>query len=530
MKKEQDYICSVLDAHYKNRKKTPQKEETEEASTKQKLRIRKAIIITLINLVLSIFSIIITFLPLIIILGVIGWWIVFLWNSSTYVEFEESDNILNFGSEHINMPIWFPVERGRLTYGFDYTKHKHSSWLDFLKIKLHGTHEYYDWHKGIDIAKTYWDIIKGYQPLIYTTMNWIILRLDSWIENWWKITYSRKSYNSGSFNETSYSIKKSEEKNKAPYGNHVIVSSIDWKYYTMFAHLSVINDNLEVKVERWNAIWRMWNTWNSTGDHLHYEIRTCWDNNSRLQKSWWQCEAINPLSVLPNNWGTFLWINELPKENSFFAWNIINIKDNIITDKEEIPKLIQKRDSVCKGIKLQQLNNSFNCDELFAIVEANKESGDFPLNKISNKEHITKIYIENEYWKILNNLSENEILTIAKLEQVTARNTEQLINGLSSKLSHGKFNNLKRAYKINEEANQIDDLILDLKWNNSFEERLLTIYDNWAYKKGENPFIYNEENKNKIFLPIRSPEGEVVKYFSWRWALTIFNTIKKWEK
>jgi hypothetical protein len=48
---------------------------------------------------------------------------------------------------------------------------------------------------------------------------------------------------------------------------------INWKnIYSNYSHLSKILVNKWDKVRAWNKIWEVWSTWNSTWNHLHFQI------------------------------------------------------------------------------------------------------------------------------------------------------------------------------------------------------------------------------------------------------------------
>ena len=57
------------------------------------------------------------------------------------------------------------------------------------------------------------------------------------------------------------------------YGNYVVVKNSDDGKYHWFCHLSKINTSKGKKVTRTSVIGIMGNTGNSTGTHLHFEIR-----------------------------------------------------------------------------------------------------------------------------------------------------------------------------------------------------------------------------------------------------------------
>ena len=81
------------------------------------------------------------------------------------------------------------------------------------------------------------------------------------------------------------------------YGNYIVVKAPDGKYH-WFCHLSKVTCKVGDKISRTTKIGVMGNTGNSTGKHLHFEIR-----NSSNQYA----DTISPASYMgmPNKTGTY---------------------------------------------------------------------------------------------------------------------------------------------------------------------------------------------------------------------------------
>jgi murein DD-endopeptidase MepM/ murein hydrolase activator NlpD len=60
---------------------------------------------------------------------------------------------------------------------------------------------------------------------------------------------------------------------KSDYGNHIIIDHLNG-YKTVYGHLSKMNVSVGTIVEKGEKIGVMGNTGDSTGTHLHFEIRT----------------------------------------------------------------------------------------------------------------------------------------------------------------------------------------------------------------------------------------------------------------
>lgn len=52
-----------------------------------------------------------------------------------------------------------------------------------------------------------------------------------------------------------------------------IKHTINWKeVVSSYSHMSLIDAKKWDKVKAWTKIWEVWSTWNSTGNHLHFQI------------------------------------------------------------------------------------------------------------------------------------------------------------------------------------------------------------------------------------------------------------------
>lgn len=97
----------------------------------------------------------------------------------------------------------------------------------------YGWDVWYGWHMWVDIATSKW-------TPIYSIAEWTVIEAE---------------YNSGHWNYVSIS------------------HTINWKkIVSNYAHMSKILAEVWDKVSKWTQIWEVWSTWNSTGNHLHFQI------------------------------------------------------------------------------------------------------------------------------------------------------------------------------------------------------------------------------------------------------------------
>lgn len=466
-------------------------------------------------------------------------------NVENYKEEKYSEN---FSDSIWNIPYWVPVEKGMVSYWYDYTENRNFI-FDFFKLsKLtwikegakNSYSEYYEWHEWVDLIPTYSDKKKWYLPDIISTIKWIPKRVE-YRENYssTKYKYFRKLYENWKIYKYETIVKKSDETKIRPYWNHIIISSLDWYYYIMFWHLNSLSKWLYNKdnIKLWQVLWKMWNTWNSTWTHLHYEIRVCWENNN-LKKDWNECKSINPMSYreildLNNYW----WFKE-KVENLFTYW-VQNIIESYVNENDINNSINDKYIGFCK---LYKVNNNEDCKIIFSIVYQNESRDINELEKSKfNKEKIVNKYLVKNYWENIENISIDKINKISNELSLNKEfhNTEDFILELSNILSYWKFNNSNSIYLINNTIDNKDlllnkqtlDLIKTIELmdeNLNHEEKFLKYsYSEWIdYEENKNPYVYNFINDESMFLNIKNNQNEVVEKYSELWLLKIYNYLK----
>ena len=513
-----------------------------EASVSEKLIkriIRRILTFLTIKFFLLFILLCILLLPLIIFIAIffsLAWSDNLSDNSWNY-SIDWSTFISNFSEDNLDTPLWIPVERAIINYWFDYTKYKSALISGFLKLFYMRGHEYYSWHRWIDFARIYSDKAKWYNPYILSTLRGIIKTVESREEINWKLSYEKKIYswwNTFKYNST---IKKNQEKRIKPYWNHVIISSMDWSLYVIFAHLSILDKSIlnADKIWRGNILWRMWTTGNSTGIHLHYEIRYCWSNKN-LTKSWIQCSPVNPLWTIIGSENTFLGFSTLPKVNNFVAWVFETIKNKKIEEKEIYEQINIEYKEFCDTNSILFIWKSISCKEAFPIFYSHKNNKLFPkLNDQIKTEEIWEKYIKEEY-NIKGVPTSKEIKDIKKIEGIAKKiyTSKELYQIVGKKFSNWKFLNSKKYY-----LKKIDNNIEGLMYTDSLEtldslwkkyKKIEDIYNNYYYnsfyKKNKNPYVYNMINSNSIFMDIMDSQWNFISKYSNYWALAIFNQLK----
>lgn len=139
-------------------------------------------------------------------------------------------------------------------------------------------------------------------------------------------------------------------------GNVVVIKhKFNWGYiYTVYAHLDKITTKVWDTIKEWEKIWEVGKTWNSTGNHLHFQIdiNEKWSHPYYYSKcSWaidwvvnsWSCRdlvlanTIDPIHFLESNWADLKLNSDIKKENEK-QQEKDRINPNEIANREELEK------------------------------------------------------------------------------------------------------------------------------------------------------------------------------------------------
>lgn len=476
---------------------------------------RYYIIVIKVTIYLFCFSIVVVIIWAIIMSIV---WFFMWWEENSQIEADKSlsyshnvgDIKVSFNSNNVDIPFGIPIEEWRITYWYDYTRYSSNIITNFLKITLPWTTEFYKWHAWLDFWQTWTNKRDQYLPKIFSTNRGIVKQVEN--ITWGSILendYYKELYTSNGVQQINSSVAKLSSKKKKPYWNHVIISTYDWRFYIMYAHMS---ETAELKwadsIDIWQILWIMGTTWNSTWNHLHYEIRRCWENNTSFNKEFNWCYPINPLWFLEWSETTFLWFNELPPNNSFTYGNEIS-KNKTVAEDEINTNIIKDFEKSC-------FIKTSSCMEVFPFIYQNKWSEDYP----EVPEFLRSYAISKYLWEVYNinadKIDESYLNIIWNEEWMIFKSKESLMTYLNSNLSFGPFFNTNRIYSKKKKYNFSEDLKEDLeKINENDIERKYKIFykDLVQYSNNENPYIYNFY-ENPSLLQIKDLSWSFIKYYN----------------
>ena len=183
----------------------------------------------------------------------------------------------------------------------DYTRYYTVLWWSSYK---YGWDIWNGWHQWTDIATAQW-------TPVYSMANWKVITAKSAIW-WWKVV------------SIEHTIK----------GKKVVSN---------YSHLHKINVSVGKKVKAWEKIWEVWNTWNSTWNHLHFQIdlpstfhpyyynyKTCPYSYHDITEKWvcfndLKKNTIDPLLFLESAWAV---LNDI-------EFSTTNTKSNNSNNKSE---------------------------------------------------------------------------------------------------------------------------------------------------------------------------------------------------
>lgn len=192
-----------------------------------------------------------------------------------------------------NLPIL--KTKDYITYKNDYNIYRRIYTVLWWASYTYWWDVWYGWHSWVDIATAKW-------TPVYSITDWTVLY--AWNVAWrWNVVKI----------------------------SHII----NWKtIYSWYAHLSKIDVKVWDKVLANTKIWEVWSTWNSTWNHLHFEIDTTSSNVLWYRK---KCSEKNYNNII-NNGTCYSELSENTVDPLLFletSWAIIT---SPITKKEKIDK------------------------------------------------------------------------------------------------------------------------------------------------------------------------------------------------
>jgi hypothetical protein len=440
------------------------------------------------------------------------------------------------------IPYGIPIERGIVGKGIDLSKY---AVRDEFKLS-----SYRD-HTGQDFSRTYGDKSAKYLPYLFSTSRSVVLLVESREQDPSDpdgYIYIRHTLVDWAYVRTERTIPKwradmldpTFKINFMPYGQRVVLSSLDWAYYTLYAHLSAVRPDLITSggiVNRWESIGIMGSTGNSSGVHLHYEIMYCGENNAKKQMSIGGCTKINPFGkneILQDNY-----IGVDPTKVSILSAGSPNSMKEPISSEEEVDQIKKDYEQYCQGGGIGFSWMSLSCKEVFPIIAQWRTSENFPriVDPQEQKEAVTQ-YLREVYQVVSQTIDPLKLNYIASLEGISPVNSGSwVIDVLQKKLTRGKFQNQYRVYRIPDSPSTEDernifskmnsDLIEDLerlyKEAGKDPERLYLLYyaSPWYASGWDNPFVYNLSSPEKMLMEIRDGSGTILRRATQYGAFTI---------
>lgn len=171
---------------------------------------------------------------------------------------------------------------------------------------------WYWWHAWVDIASAQWT------PL-YSIWEWTV-EIAKFLPSWWNTVVIRHEFKGSQIR-------------------------------SIYAHMYNIQVSPWQKVNSWQRIWTIWTTWNSRGNHVHFQIDTnknnrhpwyyincIWSNADIVNK--WLCReqmiknTIDPIKFLESNWASYAPKQaQTKKEEDEYVQEIIKKEEHISKDE-----------------------------------------------------------------------------------------------------------------------------------------------------------------------------------------------------
>ncbi len=174
--------------------------------------------------------------------------------------------------------------------------------------------------------------------------------------------------------------------NKLEYWNLISIKhEINWKkIVSNYAHLSKIDVKVWDKLKAWEKIWEVWSTWNSTWNHLHFQI----DLQAKSSPTYYSYDTC-PFwyNDIINNWKCFSELQNLTVDPLAFletSWAILN---NIIIKEIKVKTPVKTTAN-----NSSNNNNNWNAGDIFSKTIYTDSSFDDIVQ-------VQKIYMALWYYK-----------------------------------------------------------------------------------------------------------------------------------
>lgn len=289
---------------------------------------------------------------------------------------------------------------------------------------------------------------------------------------WW--IYTKKEFRNGAYVEIQSRIPKSKADENVlvkPYGNHVVLSSPDGTFYTLYAHLDSVRADLltgrQAMLSRGDPIGIMGNTGNSFGVHLHYEVLDCGDNPD-FKKSYRSCKKVNPLAFDPRIGDNYVGAD--PKKSKTVYAGTSGAKSVPVPRETLAAGVKSQYFSFCQGIG----SLTSDCAATFAVAYQRRSAPTYPdITDPSERISAAKKYVGAKYGYLGSSMTFPEIAQVAAAEGIGAgTDAESMFEEVGKALSYGKYENRGRIYRkkplasskeqSDEESRMLSDLSADL--------------------------------------------------------------------
>lgn len=244
---------------------------------------------------------------------------------------------------HSDEPLWFPM-----TWSFPrntFWKHKWDWQWATVAIDFNWFHRWWwvvdDTKSMLDIEENLWNSKKKLRDYDLEYMKWQIKELHSWPKHCtvWKSVSRIKT--APIYSTITWVIVKLK-RNSDCFWNQIVIK---WeKYATNYAHLDTMHWEKWNEVKAWELIWTMWNSWNSSWAHLHYDILQnrwlIWTLINTITQYTWSLWIANYFAIKEEEymrlvtmywayeWQWRVWWDHVWKNAQTLIWNFQNSQDS----------------------------------------------------------------------------------------------------------------------------------------------------------------------------------------------------------
>lgn len=322
-------------------------------------------------------------------------------------------------------------------------------------------------HAWIDLISSIW-------TPVYASMNWVVMKACQW------------------------------DSCDAFWNQIVIATNFDWQVLaTFYWHLKSLESTFVQwdLIQKWQLLWYIWNSWNSTVPHLHFQINKLWSVS--------EIKNLNIAEKLYDGWYHNLeWVRKNTIDPiSFVTWNKITKSDSLVVNTD----VDDNSDDLLASIQSQI--ETTTPKETLAFAAAWKE----PFRVVDTK--VNKINSKLTVWDTI----KLTINTTWEQWSISISTNNNVLKTSTNTISPAGIN----SYDIMITANSIWNWQVDINDGKNVKQVYFSVYDTdmnvyWLEVKWDN-IVYTSYENEFVVYPIDKLWNRIFTNLEWTFTFELYN-------